>query len=758
MARVSCPTDEELRRTLTANETDGIDHRLQTHLDACERCQERLERLAGESIAGETLREALVATPSPSSKLLATIDRLSTRAAASGSAGPPRYDDLERWIESSSPEGTETLDGYVLLACIGRGGMGVVFRAIDPASGDEVAVKAMLPELARDPQARERFLREARAMAAVRHPNVVALQTVSEVSGLPYLVTEYVEGESLQDRMQNATPFAPPEIKRIGAEVAAGLAACHEQGVVHRDIKPSNVLLHATDGAVKITDFGLAAVTSTPTLTYHGYLSGTPDYVAPERLTIGSKADERGDLFSLGCLLYAMAAGEPPFGGDTPLIILHRIASEQPPRVGVKNPKIPPPLEYAITALMAKKPEDRPESAHSARRLLLEGPLAEQPFAYKRSRWMTGGFLFTALVIAAVYLLWPAADPPPSASTDLHLGTTEVDEAIAAVEAESVAVGTMMVKTAEALEAAIDAVPNGGRIEIDSDDVLVVSPLYVEFKSITLAAAEGRTPTLQLRLPDEGSAPDYLLRMYYGTLRLDGVRLRDTWTPDEHLRRVDDFQTVAEQYGLVNLIDADFHATRCRFETRTVGSAVKLDPGNEAVLIDCEVLAPSGSAVNWHAIDGDELRLEDCVLAGNVGLLVDVEGNAETSWQGTVAIAQIAVFEMKWTRGQLAARISDCVLQSVEAMVLTSLDPPSLSGLKRSLAWYGLNNRIRGQEVVFLDGEYHPSWASPVTAWAIEDPGSTYGRTSFRFGHQEVITRLLAGEPIESLRVAETSR
>ena len=756
MTDTPCPSDEVLHRALASVESGVTDGHLQAHLDRCQDCRDRLERIAGGSITGDTLRRALSVAPPTSPKLMDTIDRLSSRAVASGPGAAPRYDDLEPWIESSDADEATTLDGYVLLECIGRGGMGVVFRARDPAQDRVVALKAMLPELARDDRARERFLREARAIAAVQHPNIVTLHAVSEVDGLPYLIMEYVEGASLQDRMRNGTPMTPQEIARIGAAVAAGLAACHEQGVIHRDIKPSNVLLCAADGAVKITDFGLAAVASTPTLTHHGYLSGTPDYVAPERLTIGSEADERSDLFSLGCLLYTMASGEEPFGGDTPLITLHRIATDHPPRIRTKNPLIPVHLEETIAALMAKRPEDRPASAKAARDLLLGEPPRRQARIGKW-RWVAGLVILTAVAVLVPYVVSLSRHETPTQKENVVPNPAEHESTIGAGPRPDLPT-KIVVTTAAELESAVETVSDGGRIELDTDETLVVQPLYIVRKSVTIAAAEGRKPTIQLRPSEDGTTPEYLLRLYYGTLNLAGLRLEDDWEAKEQLRRVGGHPKVAEQFGLLSVIDGDLNVTGCRFETRTVGSCVRLDPGNAATLRDTDVFAPNGTAITWHAIEGDGLVLDNCVVAGNVALLTTLEGNAEVSWERSIILASLAAFELRPVHGQLSAWVSDCVIQSVDALVLTSVDPPSLSRFKQAFAWHGSNNQVRGKEIFFADGEYTPSWAREVSAWAVGDRDSTYGRELFHLPHRNVVTEFIGGQPAQSLLIETGSR
>ncbi|MEM6553801.1 MAG: serine/threonine-protein kinase [Planctomycetota bacterium] len=753
MSDTPSPSEDDLRRLIEAGEQGEIDELLQADREAREGCQERLERITDDSATIDAIRGALTTEVPGSSRLLETIERLSQRGVASVVDTSPSYDDLQPWIDSSHEDGKETLDGYVLRACIGRGGMGLVFEADDVKLGHVVALKVMRPDLAREDQARERFLREGRAIAAVRHPNVVALHHVSEVDGLPYLVMEYVEGDSLDARTQNGTQMPVEEIVRIGAAVAAGLAACHEQGVIHRDIKPSNVLL-GKDGAVKVSDFGLAAVASTRTLTHDGYLSGTPDYVAPERLSIGSAADERSDLFSLGCLLYTMATGEEPFGGDTPLITLHRIATDDPARVRAKNPSIPLPLEETISALMEKRPEDRPASAEAARALLLGGKVQRRR-AVNRPIGVAG----VVVLLSAVglgFFTWFSSRPDASPRGVAEYGPGE------AGAPDTPEAGKIVVTTAAGLERAVDEVADHGVIEIDTDGLLEVDPLYIDFRSVTITAAAGRRPVIRLKTADGategGAVPAYLLRLNYGTLTLVGVELQDAWERGEHSRLIEGRQGIAEDFSLLSLIDADLVVRDCRLKTETEGACLRLEPANDAELHNTQLLAPFGTAVIMDGGDEDGLTLSDCLLIGNAALVLRVEGKPSVAWRRSVVLSNIATLEMIAVRGQLTAEITDCVIQSAQALVLSTLYPPSLEHFQQRLAWQGSGNRVRGQEVILSDGDYAPSWGREIASWAVSDHSSVYGKQLFTISHHDVVARLMEGEVVESLMLSIPSR
>jgi len=264
------------------------------------------------------------------------------------------------------------LGEYALLSELGRGGMGVVYRAEDPRLKREVALKVMLPQFAANPQAKARFVREARAQAKVEHDHVAAIFTVADHDGLPYLVMPLLKGMTLQAALK-ANPRPPlNEVIRIGREVAEGLAAAHEKGLVHRDIKPANIWLEGKKLRVKVLDFGLARATDNDAtegtdgpVTREGAVVGTPAYMSPEQGR-GLTVDGRTDLFSLGVMLYQMTTGELPFRGATTLAILTSLALDNPSPPIAVNPAVPPHLSDFVMRLLAKDPAYRPPTAEAA--------------------------------------------------------------------------------------------------------------------------------------------------------------------------------------------------------------------------------------------------------------------------------------------------------------------------------------------------------------------------------------------------------
>ena len=256
--------------------------------------------------------------------------------------------------------------GFRVIREIGRGGMGIVLAAEDTHLKRLVAVKLIATEFATNPAARDRFLREARAVAKIEHENVVPILHVGEDAGQLYLVMPLLKGETLDARLRRDTRLPVDELQRIGREVAAGLAAAHAVGLVHRDVKPANIWLEAGTGRVKLLDFGLAKPTEEADADAHltdtGAVMGTAYYMAPEQAE-GKPVDSRTDLFSLGAVLYHAATGQRPFRGETKLAVLIAVTSDTPPRAEKLNTSLPPRLAALLRALLEKNPKDRPASA-----------------------------------------------------------------------------------------------------------------------------------------------------------------------------------------------------------------------------------------------------------------------------------------------------------------------------------------------------------------------------------------------------------
>ena len=276
---------------------------------------------------------------------------------------------LDSLRPTDDPEMLGRLGGLEVAGVVGAGAMGVVLKAFDNSLDRTVAVKVLAPHLASSGAARKRFAREAKAAAAVLHPNVMAIHSVSNDDLLPHLVMPYFRGASLQKRLDQEGPPPLPEILRIGTQIAAGLAAAHAQGLVHRDVKPANILLEEGVERVAITDFGLARAVDDATMTRTGVIAGTPQYMSPEQAR-GESVDQRSDLFSLGSVLYAMCTGRSPFRADTSYGVLRRLTDKEPRPIREINPDIPEWFCAIVEKLMSKRLEDRFQSAEQLAELL----------------------------------------------------------------------------------------------------------------------------------------------------------------------------------------------------------------------------------------------------------------------------------------------------------------------------------------------------------------------------------------------------
>jgi WD40 repeat protein len=378
----------------------------------------------------------------PAAQQLAARD---TPARDAGSAGketpPPRPEGAIRpdfLAPSHRSDALGRLGHYEVLEVVGRGGMGLVLRAFDDKLQRIVAIKVLSPALAASGAARQRFVREAQAAAAVTHDNIIAIHAVEDAGPVPYLVMQFIDGPTLQARIDRTGPLPPREVLRIGLQIADGLAAAHRHGLVHRDIKPANILLENGIERVKITDFGLARAVDDGSLTQSGIVAGTPDYMSPEQAS-GEKVDHRSDLFSLGSVLYTLCSGHPPFRASTAMAVLLRVCEVTPRSLRESNSEIPDWLEAIIARLLAKCPAERFQTAAEVAELLgrhlahLQRPGPELPpvehvaeVPADRARRERGPRVLTLLLLAVLVLgvgllvswpLWHRNEihaPPPS--------------------------------------------------------------------------------------------------------------------------------------------------------------------------------------------------------------------------------------------------------------------------------------------------------------------------------------------------------
>ena len=327
------------------------------------------------------------------------------------------------------------LGPYEILAPLGAGGMGEVFRARDTRLGRQVAVKILPEAVANDARRVARFETEARALAALSHPNILGIHDFGQSDGRLYAVTELLEGETLRDRM-GGEPFAWRKAAEISAAIADGLASAHAAGIIHRDLKPENVFITA-DGRVKILDFGLAKVaepvsedavtlTSPPggAVSVDGQVVGTLSYMAPEQLR-GRRVDGRADIFALGCVLFEMLSGKRPFNGATQADTISAVLHGEPSALENAASAIPPALNRVVLRCLEKRPEDRFDTAHDLALALRSISADQEPAVVSRvrlmppaGRWAAGAFIAAAALATLVLLKWPRAPAGGAAKDD----------------------------------------------------------------------------------------------------------------------------------------------------------------------------------------------------------------------------------------------------------------------------------------------------------------------------------------------------
>jgi eukaryotic-like serine/threonine-protein kinase len=254
---------------------------------------------------------------------------------------------------------------YEIEGLLGQGGMARVFRGTDRVLGRTVAIKVLSPQFAGDDQFVTRFRREAQAAAALNHPNIVSVYDTGSQGDVHFIVMEYVEGRTLRDAIRGDGPLLPQRAGEIGEAVARALASAHEAGLVHRDIKPGNIML-TRDGEVKVMDFGIARTSTGDTLTQTAAILGTASYLSPEQAQ-GMTVDARSDIYSLGCVLYEMLTGRPPFAGDSPVSIAYKHVKEDPVPPGRLNADVPTSMDAVVMKCMAKNPANRYQTAEELR-------------------------------------------------------------------------------------------------------------------------------------------------------------------------------------------------------------------------------------------------------------------------------------------------------------------------------------------------------------------------------------------------------
>ncbi len=414
----TCPDPRELEQFEIGALPDEQSAPLEMHLAQCSQCVGKLETLHGRDTLIDAMRAQGKLTPRPTAgepvrslmdqlKALRGNESLTLPAWQSLDQTPPPAAlagrlDLSFLAPPQQPDELGRLGAYRVLRVLGSGGMGIVFEAEDSDLRRLVALKVLHPAWAHDPSAKKRFLREGQAAAAIVHDNLVPIYQVGEDRGVMFMAMQLLRGETVHDRWRRCGRLAPADIRRIGTEIAEGLTAAHQCGLIHRDIKPANIWLETytssqseTGERVKILDFGLARpADDDANLTDPGMLVGTPMWLAPEQAD-GLAVDCRSDLFSLGSVLYALCTGEPPFRAKTGMGVLRLVCDASLPPVKEINPEISIELSNIIAKLHAKDPADRYQTAAEvAEALRKQNPVMAPTITASRTRiWLVAACL-----------------------------------------------------------------------------------------------------------------------------------------------------------------------------------------------------------------------------------------------------------------------------------------------------------------------------------------------------------------------------
>jgi len=424
-----------------------------------------------------------------------------------------------------------SISHYKIVEKLGEGGMGVVYKAEDTTLERAAALKFLADHLLNDDEAKERFLREAKAAAALHHPNICPVYEIAEADGKTFISMACIEGETLEDRIAKG-PLAIREALDIGQQIAKGLQAAHEKAIVHRDIKPANIMI-SKDGQVTIMNFGLARLTEASRLTKVDTAMGTVAYMSPEQAQ-GMEVDSRSDIWALGCVLYEMVAGQRPFQGQYDQALLYEIVHEQPaPLTGLRT-AVPMELEFIVGKCLAKDREDRTGVAQEVARELRtrSDKLKSGHSTVFRTAPMTGAVPAT---MTAGQTLNPAQPLPPDS---VLMPRRRQQLLIGLLAAASIAAAILGLLYGTATPAAPERLVT--RFSLTPDGVIdaKISP---DGKHVLYVAEQGSGNTLWVRSLASESARELL-----GT---DGV-LGAFWSPDSLMigfgpaARVNDFETL----------------------------------------------------------------------------------------------------------------------------------------------------------------------------------------------------------------------
>ncbi len=683
----SCPDRQQLSQLADGDLPAPVEARLVEHLDHCPRCRQVLDSQHDSDPFVRDVHGRLGRQREDTPRLRETLNQLQTATLAqTATDGRLPYADVLPWLETPLEDEIARVGEYHLLEYLGRGGMGVVFKARDATLQRTVAVKFLAPALAMDEAARERFLREARAAASLNHPHVVTVFAVSDTVDLPFLVMEYMPAGSLSQRINQCRRLPIDQAVQFGRQIAAGLAAAHTRDVIHRDVKPDNILLETPGGPAKIADFGLARVAGDGAITRSGFLVGTPAYLAPEAVNETGPLDHRADLYSLGSVLYAMCTGQPPFAGETVMSTLQQIGAAQAPPIERMNPDVPPWLVQVVRRLHAKDPAQRFQSASEVERnLRTRARPTRLPIRWTKS-WPYATIGLAAALLLTVLLGYYFRSSP-----------SRLDK--------------LVVRAEDDLEAILANAESGAVIEIRDNGPFRLPAIELGTRSLTVVAAQGTRPVLQFRPEDESE--ERILFETTGDLTLEGLVLQYI-APDE--------ESEAESL-LIACHDGTLRVNRCRLLTEPAGTCLGLEGASEVEVRNCELHAGLGNVVAWEPAPPGRIVFDNCIMTGSIAVVTYSPHKAVLCLsQNTILAEYVLSFDNDEPGFDSSLRVEaegNTFDTEGHLLFIAELDDDTPIRLPRWIDWHGQHNIFTGGFVAYGNEEdpEDVGWDDELQQW-----------------------------------------
>lgn len=677
-----CPSRSVLEKLIHGRISGEEESSVSQHISDCIHCQSELNRAIPDDLLAsakntllspEPIAAALSAILSDAESDIAESAIHKTTPAGGVTQGATNnkvltWTDLRPWLTETNDGSLGQIGPYHLTEIIGRGGMGIVFRSRDLSLDRPVAVKVLSPGLLADATARDRFLREARAVAAINHPGIVGIYEVVSETELPYFAMEFVDGRSLESLLSSGRSFSAGEVTKIGYNVANALVAAHGAGLIHRDIKPANILVESRTGRVRLMDFGLARQSTGSDLTASGALLGTPSYMAPETIA-EQPQDERTDLFSLGGVMYHLLTGRLSFEASTVIGTIQAISKGEYIPVQQLAPETPTSLRKIVDRLLSHKPDDRFHSAADVAKALKASRNAASDvqgttnLARDPKSWATG---LTAVVVVALLsiMAWKfmnprgeqndnsslsgdrsetrqefrnhsedvveslddvrdngdsnkplsdgSASPPTEGVVAEKMSSPERssanDSELPTLPADSgIACFTSSgqhIGNPESLDLAARMVPDRGVIKLLPGQYEVSESLDFGDRSVQISGPDAGRADIVGDFAEPAS-----MFVTARSLTLLNLNVRHTPGDEDSV----DLQIVAQENGR-------FECTNCRFHLDD-GAILNVDSAEAVILRDCTLTSPHGLAIRWNTEGCEgELFIEHCLILTDVGI------------------------------------------------------------------------------------------------------------------------------------------